>query len=400
MGPPQVYYEETGGGIDYPWIETQDEGIIQQRGGPRSGVGEPGPPGERGPPGESGPPGSNGNNGSPGAKGLPGDKGPVGNQGEAGAAGPIGQAGPIGEKGIPGDKGVQGPTGAQGPPGNAGVDGKAGEKGPQGDKGPNGDKGPIGAKGPLGDKGPTGDKGADGMKGPIGDAGPKGVLGDKGPQGSPGTQGPVGNKGATGKDGAEGPPGPPGKSGAAGQGGQGAVVYTRWGLTTCPTTEGTALVYAGRAAASGFGDNGGGANFICIPNKPQFKNASLPDCFTEIGGVQFQATLFGEKLEGGDSLCAVCLSTKRSVKLMIPAKSECPGSGWTMEYSGYLMTSLESDNNNAVFECIDEKSAVTSTSTTCGNAGFNHVVFNVGGETGLPEASYKRQAVTCVVCTI
>ena len=39
--------------------------------------------------------------------------------------------------------------------------------------------------------------------------------------------------------------GPPGSTG-------GGVVYTRWGRTTCPSTSGTQLLYAGRAAGSLF----------------------------------------------------------------------------------------------------------------------------------------------------
>jgi len=47
----------------------------------------------------------------------------------------------------------------------------------------------------------------------------------------------------TGQKGDTGPAGLPGPT-------AGGVVYTRWGRTTCPTTSGTQLVYAGRAAES------------------------------------------------------------------------------------------------------------------------------------------------------
>ena len=35
--------------------------------------------------------------------------------------------------------------------------------------------------------------------------------------------------------------------------------------------------------------------------------------------------------------CAVCYSSTKTVKLMIPARITCPSS-WTIEYKGYLMT--------------------------------------------------------------
>ena len=40
----------------------------------------------------------------------------------------------------------------------------------------------------------------------------------------------------------------------------GGVVYTRWGRTTCPTTSGTQLVYAGKAAGSFYHESGGAAD--------------------------------------------------------------------------------------------------------------------------------------------
>ena len=54
-------------------------------------------------------------------------------------------------------------------------------------------------------------------------------------------------------------PGPPGPT-------TGGVVYTRWGKTTCPSTSGTQLLYAGRAAGSHYTEKGGGANYLCLPD--------------------------------------------------------------------------------------------------------------------------------------
>ena len=54
---------------------------------------------------------------------------------------------------------------------------------------------------------------------------------------------PYSTKGEKGETGATGPQGPPGPR-------SGGVTYVRWGRTTCPDTEGTELVYTGRAGGS------------------------------------------------------------------------------------------------------------------------------------------------------
>ena len=76
--------------------------------------------------------------------------------------------------------------------------------------------------------------------------------GEPGPRGLPGRDGKNGEIGPAGPTGAQGPPGP--RSGGA--------TYIRWGRTTCPDTEGTELVYAGRAAGSLWNHKGGGDNYL------------------------------------------------------------------------------------------------------------------------------------------
>ena len=43
----------------------------------------------------------------------------------------------------------------------------------------------------------------------------------------------------------------------------------RWGRTTCPDTEGTELVYTGRAAGSFYDHRGGGDNYQCVVEDPE-----------------------------------------------------------------------------------------------------------------------------------
>ena len=72
-------------------------------------------------------------------------------------------------------------------------------------------------------------------------------MGPRGPSGFAGSNGQKGEKGSNGQ---RGPPGPT----------AGGVVYTRWGKTTCPSTSGTQLLYAGRAGGSDYSERGGASN--------------------------------------------------------------------------------------------------------------------------------------------
>ena len=85
--------------------------------------------------------------------------------------------------------------------------------------------------------------------------GPLGPPGEHGPAGGP--QGPPGVPGARGLTGQQGPPGLLGPR-------SGGVIYTRWGKSSCPTTAGTQLLYAGRVGETYADHSGGGANYYLM----------------------------------------------------------------------------------------------------------------------------------------
>ena len=99
-------------------------------------------------------------------------------------------------------------------------------------------------------------QGRDGLPGLNGRDGRDGVAGRDGKDGEKGDKGDMGEKGD---------PSPQGPSG-------GGVTYTRWGRTTCPSTPGTELVYAGRAAGTAYNEKGGGSNYLCLPEEPLYLN--------------------------------------------------------------------------------------------------------------------------------
>ena len=117
----------------------------------------------------------------------------------------------------------------------------------------------------------------------------------------------------------------------------GGVSYTRWGRTTCPTTEGTQLVYEGATVGSAY-SHAGSAEYLCLHNTPEFLK-STP-------GRQEQRTrLYITEYEALDSPpafssifrydapCSVCYTPSRSTKITIPGRITCPDS-WTREYYG------------------------------------------------------------------
>ena len=236
--------------------------------------------------------------------------------------------------------------------------------------------------------------GRDGLPGPTGKDGSKGEKGDTGdigPPGPPGIEGPAGPTGPSGPPGEQGPPGPSGPI-------AGGALYTRWGRTTCPGTPGTELVYAGLAGGSGHNQAGGGANYLCIPKIPEYLVNGVPSStlFSYLYGAEYQNTLF--VTHDHNVPCAVCYTSQRTSKLMIPARITCPSS-WTEEYEGYLMAERHSHPRQAVYECVDKNAeSVPGSYADTNGALFYHVIATCGA--GLPCPEYvTTKTITCVVCT-
>ena len=190
--------------------------------------------------------------------------------------------------------------------------------------------------------------GRDGRNGEKGEMGPPGGEGERGVAGPPG---PVGEKGMGGDPGLRGAVGEPGLQGPP----AGGAVYTRWGRTTCPTVQGTHLLYSGRAGGSSDTHKGGAANYLCLPNNlDHLQYQSGVQAFGHISGVEYWYAGFPllSSVNYRNVPCAVCYVATRSVAVMVPAKTQC-STDWTVEYVGYLMS-----ENHRVFrttyECVDK----------------------------------------------
>ena len=176
-------------------------------------------------------------------------------------------------------------------------------------------------------------------------------------------------------------------------------MYIRWGRTTCPSVPGTELVYEGIAAGSMHTQKGGGSNRLCLPKVPKYSSYQP--------GVQGHSPLHGSEYDlfGGSPLpnvyehnvpCAVCYVSTRSVVYIVPAMDDCP-SGWTLEYSGYLMSERFVHYRNT-FECVDkDPESIPGSAASTDGALFYHVEATCNG---LPCPPYDTQKeLTCAVCT-
>ena len=181
----------------------------------------------------------------------------------------------------------------------------------------------------------------------------------------------------------------------------GGATYIRWGRTTCPSTEGTELVYAGIASGAHYTNTGGPADYLCLPNEPEYLEvtAGIQDVRGRLYGVEYQILDIPPALvaqEDHNAPCAVCFVTVRKTKLMIPARISCPSS-WTLEYYGYLMSSLH-DQSRTSAECID----VNPENLPGTGANTNGALFYFIESLCIAEVcpSYViGNELTCVVCT-
>ena len=266
--------------------------------------------------------------------------------------------------------------------GRDGRDGGKGEKGDIGPQGTKGDQGEAGVNGSMGLPGDQGEKGLPGIQGPPGITGPRGPVGEKGSRGSPGLTGPQGE---------QGPQGPL----------TGGTVYTRWGRTTCPTDQGTELVYSGRAGGSQYNVHGGAADLLCLPDDPEYSiYGSGVNGYSLLRGAEYRSQS-GQPLNANfvhNIPCAVCYTSIRDTLLMIPAKLTCP-THWTTEYTGYLMAAYPNHNGRTLFECIDHQPESVSglDGHDANNALYYHVEATCNSLSCPPYDAEKE--VTCVICT-
>ena len=212
-----------------------------------------------------------------------------------------------------------------------------------------------------------------------------GLPGRDGKDGEPGERGEKGETGET------GPPGPPGPRVAG-------ATYVRWGRTTCPTTLGTELLYAGRAAGPLWSHRGGGVDLLCLPSNPDYLSANSPiTSASPLYGVEYHSTVTNSNLLNHNLPCAVCYTPTRVAMVMIPAWTHCPAS-WTNEYVGYVMTEHKTQYR-LKHVCVDQNAEQVSGEARDVNGALLHHI-DVACNTGIPCPPYSdTKEITCAVCT-
>ena len=187
------------------------------------------------------------------------------------------------------------------------------------------------------------------------------------------------------------PPGPPGPRVAG-------ATYVRWGRTSCPTEQGTQLLYAGRAAGPLHSHQGGGANLLCLPDIPDYLHTVYTvQNHAPLCGVEYHLRPVKPSVYDHNIPCAVCYTPTRATTVMIPAWTHCPAS-WAKEYTGYLGTDHR-DNYRLQFECFDKDPELVEGEARDVNGVLVHL-FEATCNTGLNCPPYHAgKELTCAVCT-
>ncbi|XP_045176899.2 short-chain collagen C4-like [Mercenaria mercenaria] len=180
-------------------------------------------------------------------------------------------------------------------------------------------------------------------------------------------------------------------------------VYTRWGRTSCDGN-GTEKVYSGYTSGNPYELAGGAASYLCLPEKPTWAKYvdDLQNEGAYISGTEYQSNYFHEfdpfpqSMLDQDAPCAVCRSP-RTTSIMIPGKTDCY-TGWTIEYTGYLMSGYHRHQAATDYACVD----IRPEATFHGEANQDgKLLFFVEVKCGsLPCQEYPNdRELACVVCS-
>ncbi|CAH1799502.1 unnamed protein product [Owenia fusiformis] len=188
------------------------------------------------------------------------------------------------------------------------------------------------------------------------------------------------------------------------------TTYVRWGRTVCPDT--AELFYEGIAGGSSHSHSGSGANYVCLPKKPEWGKiiAGLGGSGAYMYGAEYELTSGhsnpflatnapntgnADSLHDNDVPCVVC-QIPRGVS-MVPARHSCP-TGWTLEYKGYLVADHHTHPRSAVFECMDEAPETTQGGHASQNGALFYSVQAVCGSLPCPDYIQGGE-LTCAVCS-
>ncbi|KAK3587952.1 hypothetical protein CHS0354_014467 [Potamilus streckersoni] len=177
--------------------------------------------------------------------------------------------------------------------------------------------------------------------------------------------------------------------------------YVRWGRNTCPEND-TDLVYKGFAGGSFWTHSGGAADFLCLPENPTWgANVQYTGASGFIFGAEYKvyhgSNPFLTVSSEIDVPCCVCRTTRTNI-LMIPGRTNCYP-GWSMEYTGYLMSGHHVHAGATNYVCVDANPESRPGSI---DNKEGHLMYIVQVKCGsLPCPPYvENRVVACVLCSI
>jgi len=146
-----------------------------------------------------------------------------------------------------------------------------------------------------------------------------------------------------------------------------SVNYVRWGRTSCPT--GASILYTGYAATSHYTHVGGGAEYLCLTDQPEWNNivpgrqpwgGYIYGTEYEFGAGWTKNQPFSYDNNGGSDLnanhapCVVCIRSGVTEVVMIPGKFSCPVDNMNLEYNGHLVSQHYGYAGKSSWACLDQ----------------------------------------------
>src|SRR6218665_529951 len=163
----------------------------------------------------------------------------------------------------------------------------------------------------------------------------------------------------------------------------------------------------GYAAGNWFNDQGGGSNYLCLPESPEWGRtiAGVQGGGSYIHGVEYEmqeahspflTTNNGDiQLLTLNAPCSLCQVTGRSTQIMIPPRRTCPA-GWYLQYRGYLVTSHRSHRKQD-YICLDEAPEAIHGSHRNDEGALFYQVEAVCGSLSCPPYVNGGE-IACIVC--
>lgn len=193
----------------------------------------------------------------------------------------------------------------------------------------------------------------------------------------------------------------------------GGTTYTRWGRNLCGAD--SKMIYKGAMTAPSLLSVGGGSNYLCLPEDPQYPVTPHKSTRSSLRHT-FYNHFEQEVLRKYGVPCVTCETNQRVTQLMLPAATKCPSSDWTLEYEGIIMSPMEHEDNGDLvtdkeyrmqYVCVDANGKAVSTTSrehndVWGGSYLYTVTVTCSGDGAIgncPPYKSDKSALSCVVCS-